>query len=353
MGPTDLAMDFESRVEEFCVPKTASLLDALRVIDRDAGGFAVIVDEQRKVHGTLTDGDIRRALLAGEQLTSPALGHGSTNFSFVGPQEGRAHVLDLMQARSIRQVPVLDDSGALLGIHFLNHLIGHIERPNMAVIMAGGKGTRLYPITKTVPKPMVRVAGRPILERLVLHLVSHGIREIALSVNYLSHVIEDHFGDGAGFGAKIQYLREDEPLGTAGSLSLLPEKPTDPVVVMNGDLVMSADVGSMIDFHGRSRSFATMGVKPYVHQVPFGCVESEGDRIASIREKPSISMMVNAGLYVLSPELIQEIPSEFLLITDVFDSAIRNGRDCRSFVIDEDWADVGQVGDLRKAQGDF
>ncbi len=346
-------MDNEFRIEDFCVSITGNLLDALKVIDRDAEGFAVVLDENGTVCGTLTDGDIRRALLFGDTLESPLKKYTCTNFSFVGPKEGRANVLDLMQARSIQQVPVLDESKTLLGIHFLSHIIGHHNRPNWAVIMAGGKGTRLYPITKDIPKPMVQVAGRPILERLVLHLVSHGIEKILLSVNHLSHIIEDYFGNGERFGCQIEYLREDEPLGTAGSLSLLPEKPAHPLLVMNGDLVMNTDVGAMIDFHKRGSYFATMGVKPYHHEVPFGCVETENDSIISLREKPSLSMLVNAGVYVLSPEVLDEIPQNFLPITHVFEKAVETGKRCGSFLIEEDWADVGQIDDLKKAQGEI
>lgn len=342
-------MNTRTVLEQYCVPSEGTLLDALKVIDRNAEGLVVALDDKGKVYGTLTDGDIRRALLAGCSLQSPLKAYACTSFSFVGPEEGRAYVLDLMQARRLRQIPIMDGSRNLVGIHFLSHILGHFDRPNWAVIMAGGKGTRLYPITKDIPKPMVKVAGRPILERLVLHLVSHGIKRIFLSVNHLSHIIEDYFKDGKRFGCTIEYLHEDEPLGTAGSLSLLPRPVDLPVLVMNGDLVMSADLGAMIDFHERGGYYATMGLKPYLHEVPYGCVEVDGDRIYGIEEKPTLQRMVNAGIYVLSPQAVEQVPKEFYPITQLFDDGIKNNEIFGAFSIEDEWIDVGQHAQLKKA----
>ena len=340
------------KIEEYCVSVTGSLLEALKVIDRDAEGLAVVLDENKKVYGTLTDGDIRRALLSGDALQSPLKKYACTDFSFVAPEEGRAFVLDLMRARRLRQIPILDASRKLVGIHFLSHILGHMERPNMAVIMAGGKGTRLYPLTKDIPKPMVTVAGRPILERLILHLVGHGIRRIFLSVNYLSDVIKDHFGNGEKFGCQIEYLHEDEPLGTAGSLSLLPESPEESMLVMNGDLIMSADLGAMLDYHERGGYHATIGVKTYSHQVPYGCVEVADDRITTIEEKPEIVRQVNAGIYVLSPQAVKGIPKEFYPITELFSAALAEEYKIGAFDLDCDWVDVGQHDQLKQARGE-
>ena len=344
-------MGVKKSFQEYCVSDSGTLMDALEVIDRDAEGIAVVLDESQAVIGTLTDGDIRRALLLGKSLQAPLIEYTCSKFSFVGPEETRANVLDLMQARRLRQVPVLDKSRFLVGIHFLSHLLGEVDRPNWAVIMAGGKGTRLYPLTKDIPKPMVKVAGRPILERLVLHLVSHGIRRIFLSVNYLSDVIKDHFGNGECFGCQIEYLHEDEPLGTAGSLSLLPEEPIDPILVMNGDLVMSADLGAMLDYHERGNYHATIGVKTYSHQVPYGCVELDGDCIVGIKEKPDLIQQVNAGIYVLSSLSVKTIPKVFYPITELFSSALSEGYKIGAFDLDCDWIDVGQHDQLKRARG--
>jgi dTDP-glucose pyrophosphorylase len=341
-----------SDLKECCVAVDATLMDAIRVIDQAGAGIALVVDQDQRLCGTLTDGDIRRAIIKGANLDAKLRPHIITNYLSVSESEGRAEVLDLMQAHLIDQVPVVDDNKRLLGLHLIHGILGAEQRPNWAVIMAGGKGTRLYPLTKDIPKPMVKVAGRPILERLILHLVSHGIHRIFLSVNYLSEVITDHFGNGERFGCQIEYIHEDEPLGTAGSLSLLPEEPADPILVMNGDLVMSADLGAMLAYHERGDYHATIGVKTYSHQVPYGCVTVDGDCITKIEEKPDIIQQVNAGVYVLSPDAVGNIPRKFYLITEMFSSALEQGRRVGAFDLDCDWVDVGQHDQLKHARGE-
>ncbi len=341
-----------SDLKECCVAEAATLMDALRVIDQAGAGIALVVDQDQRLCGTLTDGDIRRAIIRGADLDSELRPHTRTDYLSVSEAEGRAEVLDLMQAHLIDQIPVIDANQKLLGLHLIHGIIGAQQRPNWAVIMAGGKGTRLYPLTKDIPKPMVKVAGRPILERLLLHLVSHGVNRIFLSVNYLSDVIMDHFGNGERFGCQIEYLQEDEPLGTAGSLSLLPEKPTKSILVMNGDLVMNADLGAMLDYHDQGGYHATIGVKAYSHQVPYGCVTLDGDCIVKIEEKPDLIRQVNAGIYVLSPNAVKSIPKEFYPITDLFASALKDGKKIGAFDLDCDWVDVGQHDQLKLARGE-
>ena len=334
-----------------CVSSSATIREALEVIDRSATGVALVSGPDERLLGVLTDGDIRRALLQGASLSDLLGPWLSADYFSVGTAVGRAEVLDLMQARLIDQVPVVDEDGRVVGLHLLHEVIGGRKLDNVAVIMAGGKGMRLRPITEHLPKPMIKVAGRPILERLVLHLVSYGITRIYLAVNYMSHVIEEHFGDGSRFGCSIEYLREEEPLGTGGSLSLLPEISDKPVLVMNGDLVMQANLGGLMRFHEDGGFYATMGVKPYRHEVPFGCVESESGRMLTLQEKPSIDKLINAGLYVLSPEALASIPKRFFPITDLFELALAKEKLCGSFLIEDEWTDVGRIDDLNHAKG--
>ena len=333
------------------IQSDATIRDALEVIDAFAIGAVLVLDADAKLLGLLTDGDIRRALLGGASINDPVTPWISKNYVSVGRDVGRAEVLDLMQARLIDQVPVVDAAGKVVGVHLIHDIIGGRKLDNVAVIMAGGKGMRLRPITEHLPKPMIRVAGRPILERLVLHLVSYGITRIYLAVNYMSHVIEDHFGDGSRFGCSIEYLREEVPLGTGGSLSLLPDISDKPVLVMNGDLVMQANIEGLLRFHQEGDFYATMGVKPYRHEVPFGCIESESGRILKVQEKPSIDKLINAGIYVLSPEALASIPKKFFPITELFESALVDEQPCGSFLIEDEWTDVGRMGDLQQAQG--
>ncbi len=297
-----------SRLGASLVPETGSLRDAMTALDRGARQIALVVDADGRLVGVVTDGDVRRALLGGASLDDPVSPRTSRRFVSVGPGDGRAEALDLMRARRVSAVPVVDGSGRPAGLHLLHEFIEPVERPNWAVVMAGGQGTRLRPLTDAIPKPMLRVAGRPILERIVLHLVGHGIRRMFVSVNYLGHVIEDHFGDGSAYGARIEYLREAEALGTAGSLTLLPSLPEAPILVMNGDLVTSADVGGLLDAHAASGAVATVGVRRYLHTVPFGCVERDGDRVVRLEEKPTLARDVNSGIYAISPVLLERVP---------------------------------------------
>jgi NDP-sugar pyrophosphorylase family protein len=273
-------------------------------------------------------------------------------FTSVAPTAGRAEVIDLMQARIITQIPITDGAGKLVGLHLLRDIIGVPARPNWAVVMAGGRGTRLAPLTDQIPKPMLRVAGRPILERIVLHLVSQGVRRIFIAINYLGHVIREHFEDGARFGAQIEYLTESKPLGTGGALSLLPEQPTAPVLVMNGDLVTQADLGALLAFHESTEPAATVAVRKYFHTVPFGCVEVEGDRLVRLDEKPTLTRLVNTGIYVLSPALIRDLPRDQpTTIPDILGNAMNRGDVVRALEIDDEWMDVGQHHQLNQARG--
>ena len=338
------------QIEKCCVQLNGLLIDGMRVIDVDRAGIALVVDDQGCLRGTLTDGDIRRALLKGAFMESPLAPYVQCHFTAVGPEASRAEVLDLMQARTLNQVPILDKNGRLLGLHLLHEIIGAVERPNWAVVMAGGKGTRLHPITEHLPKSMIKVAGRPILERLVLHLVSFGIKRIFLAINYKGEVIEEYFGNGARFGCQVEYLRETMVLGTGGPISLLLEKPVHPLVVLNGDLVTQVNLDRLLGFHSNGKFFATMGVRRYSHQVPFGCVELDDDRISRFQEKPVLEQFVNAGVYVLSPEAVVRVPKMAFPITEVFEKSLKLGEPLGAFEIKEEWTDVGVYDQLKQAR---
>ncbi|HEY3523243.1 MAG TPA: nucleotidyltransferase family protein [Candidatus Limnocylindrales bacterium] len=333
------------------VPMSGCLRDAMLAIDRSRTGMALAVDERHRLLGVLTDGDVRRALLSGASLDGPLEPHLVGSFVAVDAGASRGEVLELMQARRIAQVPVLDPDGAVVGLHLLHEMVGVDRRPNWAVVMAGGEGRRLRPLTESVPKPMLRVAGRPILERIVFHLVSHGIERVFLALGYRGEVIEAHFGDGTRFGCRVEYLREREPLGTAGALSLLPEPPSQPVVVMNGDLVTQADVGAMLDRHDQRGDTVTIAVAPYVHTVPYGCVRRSGDLVTAIDEKPTIEREINAGIYVLDPSVVARIPRDRpVSMPDVVADALERGERVGAFAVDDEWIDVGRRDELDGAR---
>lgn len=339
-------------LRRYVTPIGGTILDAMRAINDNWREFVLVVNDQEQVIGVITDGDIRRGLLSGLGMQAPAVQIMTADYVSVGPEYDRAGMLDLMKARSIRQVPVLDARRRLVGIHFLEALIGTSEKPNAAVIMAGGEGRRLRPFTDTRPKPMMEVAGRPILERIVLHLVGYGVKRIFLSVNYLAHMIQDHFGDGNRFGCSIEYLHEAEPLGSGGALSLLPAGIEHPLLVMNGDLVSQFDVSRMLEQHRREQAEATLAARHHQVDIPFGVLDVDGARLKRLTEKPSAHYLVNAGIYVLEPRLIKEIPSNrFYPMTDLFDGLLKQDRRVCVYRLEEDWIDVGRREDLSRANG--
>jgi dTDP-glucose pyrophosphorylase len=340
-------------MKNYCVNPDASLIECMRSMVITGAGIALAVDSEFRLIGTISDGDVRKALVKGCPLDSPIDPHINRSCYYVLPTVPRAEVLDIMQARRFEQVPIVDVQGKVIGLHLLHDILGNISRPNWAVVMAGGKGMRLRPLTEKLPKPMIRVAGRPLLERIILHLVSFGIRRIFLSVNHLAPVIEDYFEDGSKYGTKIEYLREEHPLGSGGAISLLPEIPEQPLLVMNGDLIIDTNFTDMIEFHSENDFYATMGVFSYFHQVPFGCVEIQDNRLAGLEEKPILEKMVNAGIYVLSPKAVSAIPKNtYFSITTLFEDAIKNNLVCGTYPVEREWLDIGTPQQLRQARGE-
>lgn len=334
------------------LPLPATIVRALQVIEQSAIGVALVVDDCSHLIGTLSDGDIRRGLLRGLTLNDSVEPLVCRNCYYVRQGTSRNHVLDIMQARHIQQVPIVDGKKVIVGIHLLHGLLETHRLDTPAVIMAGGKGTRLGNLTAHTPKPMLKVAGRPILERIILHLMSHGIHNFFLSVNYLSDVIEDYFGDGKSLGCSIRYLREEQPLGSGGALSLLPDDVVAPLLLLNGDLVIEANIRNIIEFHREHDFFATMGYAGYVHEIPFGCLEEKQGRLVRLEEKPTLTRIINAGIYVLSRKSLQAVPrNEFFPITKLFDDALLQGETCGAYPVDGDWIDIGQKSQLNQARG--
>lgn len=346
-------------ISEVSLPLEATLLDALRCIDRSGVHAALIIDEAGSLAGMLTDGDVRRAILNGAALSTAALPHATTHPQTVTVGSSRAAVLDLMRALWISAVPEVDGDRRPLGLHTLSAVVGAQELPNPAVIMAGGRGSRLGALTRSVPKPLMEVAGRSILEWILLNLVGGGIRKIYISINHLGDLIVEHLGDGSRLGCEVEYLREDpaEPLGTAGSLSLLHAERPDidlPVLVMNGDLMVQFEPRGLLGFHAARGADVTVGIRPYQHEVPFGVVDVDHDgHVAGISEKPAISMLVNAGVYVISPAVLAQVPPATpCTMPEVIDRCLLGGGKVTAWELSTDWIDVGTPADLARAKGD-
>jgi len=338
--------------EGLVIADGARIREAMEAINSNGREVVLVRDPEGRISGLISDGDIRRGLLSGLTLDSPAAKVMTREFLAVSPDADRASVLDVMKARMVQHMPALDAERRLVAIHFLRDLIGASAKPNIAVIMAGGKGTRLRPVTEKIPKPMVEVAGRPMLERIVLHLVGHGVRTIYLAVNFMAEVIERHFGDGAAFGCRIEYLRETTPLGTGGALSLLPLRPEHPLLVLNGDLITRADLTAMLEAHMQGKCAATIGVGPYELQIPFGAVTQQAGRLVALEEKPTVSFLVSRGIYVIEPAALDYVPRgrEFPM-TALFECLLQAKRPVAVFNFADSWLDVGLPEDLRRAHG--
>ncbi len=339
-------------LDRTCLGPRATIREAMACINTARTEIALVVDGERRLLGTVTDGDVRRALLAGATLDSAVEVAMFRKPTTVGIGAGRAEVMDLLRARSLRHLPIVDGEGRLRGLHLLNEILGRVARPNWAVIVAGGLGTRLQPLTAEVPKPMLEVAGRPILERIVLHLVGYGVGRVFVAVRHLGEVIESHFGDGSRFGCRIEYLREDQPLGTAGCLSLLPAGAADPILVMNGDLVTQFDVARMLEHHRDGRFAATMGVRSHGVRIPYGVVTTEKEVVTGIEEKPEFRCMVNAGIYVVEPAVAAGMEKGIATtMPAVLEACIAAGRRVGVYPIEEEWVDVGAKDELKRARG--
>jgi len=337
-----------------CINPDASLADALRVINETALGVVLICDQNQRLVGIATDGDIRRALIDGHGIDSSI--QIATNASPTTARLGasRESLIGTMRAATLHHLPIVDETGVLVDLVTLDQLIGATKRPNWAVLIAGGEGTRLRPLTERTPKPLLAVAGQPILEIAVERFASQGFENVFISVNYKAEMIRAQIGDGGRWGISINYLKEDQPLGTAGALALLPEEPTEPFVVMNGDIITNADFEGMLEFHQQQSAVMTVAVRDHVTPLPYGAVEVAADSVISITEKPNLMNLINTGIYVLSPEALNYVPNhEALGMTSLIDSLLSDNLAVAAYTLGEYWIDIGQALDLERAEQEW
>ena len=344
-----MSTDWKNR----CLGPDGTVRDALAAIEGARGATALILDKDGRLLGTVSDGDIRRGLLRGETLESPVTTVMFTQPVTAASDTPRDALLSLMQAHEIRDVPLIDADGRLVAVRELRELLAADIRDNEVVIMAGGRGRRLMPLTETVPKPMIEVHGRPLLEIILARLIRQGFRKFRFSVHYLSHVIKEHFEDGARWGVSIHYIEETRPLGTGGALSLIEDPPEHALVVMNGDVLTNLDVGWMVEHHERARAAATVGVREHEMQLPYGIFATEGERVRGFREKPVMNFSINAGIYVLEPEVLtlREKGTTFDM-PDLIEDCLKSGKLVSAYQITEAWHDVGEMAELERARGE-
>jgi dTDP-glucose pyrophosphorylase len=331
--------------------RDATVKDAIRSLDQSSLQIALVVSDDGVLLGTVTDGDIRRGLLRGLNLGSPIDSIVYRDPLVVPPQLGRDTVLQLMQANKVLQLPVVDDSRHVVGLHLWDELVVPGRRSNLMVIMAGGQGTRLRPHTEECPKPLLPVGGKPMLEHIIERAKVDGFQRFALAIHYLGHMIENYFGDGSRWQVRIDYLREETPLGTAGAIGLLNPRPDAPFLVCNGDVLTDIRYGEVLDFHSRHGAAATMAVRLHEWQHPFGVVRIEGMDIVGFEEKPIARSHINAGIYALEPAALDAlVAGEHCDMPTLFDRL--RTRTARTIVypMHEPWLDVGRVGDWEQAQ---
>lgn len=305
--------------------------------------------------GTITDGDVRRSLLNGCALSDKAIKAANKTPQVATIGMSKMELLTLLNKYQFRQMPLVEEHGAVVGLAHIDDLQVEVGKAtNPVVLMAGGLGERLRPLTNKTPKPLLQIGDKPLLQSILESFVEQNFQTFYIAVNYQADAIKDHFGDGSSWGVNICYLEEKNRMGTAGALTLLPEEPTEPVIVMNGDLVTRTRFQDLLDFHAEQNSKATMCVREYDFQVPFGVVSIDDNRICSIDEKPLHRFFVNAGIYVLDPNVIAAIPKdERTDMTRVFERTIAEGNETAAFPIHEYWLDIGRIDDLERAQSDF
>lgn len=351
-------------IEPFCVSPSATIRAAISQIEENATGIAIVVADNDTLVGTVTDGDVRRGLLRGVSLDETVMTVVEEEPVAVHPDVDEAELSRLFRQQRLKLIPVVSDDEKVLGVHLFNDRLQSLdskpddefeaEQEFPAVIMAGGLGTRLRPLTEDKPKPLVEVGGKPILERILEHLSRVGADDCVITTRYLAEQIEDYFGDGQSLGLDIEYLREEERLGTAGSLRELRGTIERSFLVMNADILTDVDVGEMYQFHEEREALMTVGVRHYSMKVPYGVVEVDGATIDGLSEKPVYDFFVNTGIYVVAPEALRYLPEEgYFDMTELIDNILSDGREVVHFPIIEQWMDIGRPEDVEKANEEF
>lgn len=332
-----------------------TITQTLKVIDENASRIAIVLNKSDKtVIGTISDGDIRRAILNGKQIDDPINDIYCSTPTVCNTNDPIEKIIQLAISQKLYQIPIVDNNNHLVKIEDLGNMLYANERPNTVVLMAGGLGTRLRPLTEDIPKPLLKVGEKPIIETIIENFAKYGFRNIVISLNYKSEMIQEYFGDGSNHNVKISYIHEDTKLGTAGALSLLKEVQNSPIFVMNGDLLTNINFSHLLDYHILEQSVITMCVREYDFQVPYGVINIDENRVTKIEEKPVHRFFVNAGIYILSPQVLNKVPyNEYYDMPTLIEDMIKEEKKVSSFPIHEYWLDIGRISEFEKAQLDY
>ena len=312
--------------------------------------IALVLDENFRLLGTISDGDFRRGMLSGLTLEDTVEKIMNKNPRTVNEGTSRLEILKLMNDTKILQIPIVDRNNFVIGLHLWDDISIQAKYSNIMVIMAGGKGSRLHPQTENRPKPMLLVAGIPILEHIIKRARSQGFNHFIIAINYLGQIIEDYFKDGHKFGVKIEYLHEDVPLGTAGALSLLSHKPERAFIVTNGDVITDINYSDFLEYHTVQNAAATVAVHTHEFQIPYGVVQINGLEVESYEEKPIVSSLINAGVYALDPDILDLITEpKFRDMPELLDISRELKKKVIVYPLHESWIDIGRPIDLEIA----
>lgn len=341
--------------DEVIIKVDSTIVEAMQILDTSALQIVLVVNEKGKLVGTVTDGDVRRAILRGVDLQKTficKIMNANPHTAMIG--DSRDKMLATMRSYKILQIPIVDSEGRVVQLATMDYLLSTPAYSNQVVIMAGGLGSRLGELTKNCPKPLLSVGGKPVLETIVENFKTYGFSNFIFSVNYKAEMIEKYFADGSAYGVKISYIREEKRLGTAGSLGLLRETPVEPFIVINGDVLTRVNFEHLLQFHLVQNSVATMGVREYSIQVPYGVVETQGADLKRIKEKPVHRHFVSTGIYVLNPEVLQCVKkNEYLDMPVLFERLLQKNKKATVFPVNEYWMDIGQKEDLEAANSSY
>lgn len=340
--------------KKILIPPETEIQKTIEMIDKNGMQIAFVIDDKQRLLGTVTDGDIRRGLLKGISLSHSIKEIMNQRPVTIPVMKNKKSVLQILKINKLRQLPVVDDTGVVIGIERLDELIEPEKNDYWVVIMAGGMGKRLSPLTDHCPKPMLNIGGKPILETMILNLMDQGFRRFFVSVHYKADQIKGYFGDGTKWGVEIRYIQEEVMLGTAGALSLLPVKTNKPILVMNGDILTKLSMDQMIAFHESHQAHATVAVRTYDYQVPYGVIKTSRGRLIGFEEKPVYTSLVNAGIYTINPEVIERIPKNTCYDMDqLLKKMLLDEEPLSVFPIREYWIDIGTMKEFNRAVEEY
>lgn len=341
-------------LEKYCIKENSTIKEAMKNIDINLTGACLVINEDNQLLGVISDGDIRRAILNNRTINDKIDGIYNSKYKYMSKIESKKKVIEYMLKHKIRQMPILDENKRLEDLYFLDDIISYEPKDNYVFILAGGLGTRLRPLTEKIPKPMLKIGDKPMLQHIIEQFREYGFKNFLISLNYKGEIIEEFFKDGREFDVNIEYIKETKKLGTAGSIILAANKLNKPFIVINGDILTGVDFDCFLNHHIDNGFKITAGVRNYEIKVPYGVMVAENSLIKSVEEKPEYTFYINSGIYAVDPEVIKYIPkNQSYNMTDLINDAAKDNYKSGIYQITEYWTDIGQIEDYKRANEDI